>query len=365
MQKSAKIAIVYLSYHCEPYFDDVVNSLKKMTYPKELVEFVVVDNPHQELGPSAPFIADYLSGVDNKDIPHYTILAQSENRGFAGGNNVGIQWALDNGFDFVYLHNQDGFMEANCLEKMLEAMESDQTVGAVQSLLLLHPDTEKLNSSGNSYHYLGFGYCDNFGLDRSKLKMDPVAPIGYASGASVLMRSDLLKKFGLWEKDFFMYHEDIEYSLRLRIAGYKIVIARDALFYHKYTFSRGRFKFYYIERNRFAVVLMYYRLLTILLLLPMALVMEVGMWFFYWRQGWISERARIYKYWITPANVRLWLGKRKEIQKIRVIKDRTLLKNSVSDIDFGEKDINNSLLRYVANPLMTLYWKIIRIFILW
>ena len=56
-----------------------------------------------------------------------------------------------------------------------------------------------------------------------------IKEIAYASGAAILMRADLLKANGLWDNDFFLYHEDLEYSFRLRAVGYKIVLARDSV----------------------------------------------------------------------------------------------------------------------------------------
>src|SRR3990167_6900721 len=96
-----KIAIIYLSFHCEPYIDDVVSSLKKLTYPHDRVEFVIVDNPHPEFGPSVKYIEENIFPLSGGEIPHVTLLAQKENFGFGSGNNVGARWALDNGFDYV------------------------------------------------------------------------------------------------------------------------------------------------------------------------------------------------------------------------------------------------------------------------
>ncbi len=221
MNTFPKVAIVYLSYHCEPYIDDVVSALKKMTYPKDRVEFVVVDNPHPEFGLSIRYLEENIMSMSGNELPHITLLPQNSNLGFSGGNNVGIQWALDNGFDYVYFHNNDGFVAANFLEPLVEVMESDKTIGAVQSLLMLYPEADLLNSSGNSFHYLGLGFCNNLRVKKADIKLEKVYETSYSSGAAVLMRSDLLRQYGLWDHDFFMYHEDIEYSFRLKIAGYK------------------------------------------------------------------------------------------------------------------------------------------------
>ncbi len=362
---SPKVAIIYLSFNSDIYLDDMISALEKSAYPKEQVELVVVDNPHPKFGLSMRILEEKLLPISGQSIPHVTLLPQKENLGFAGGNNVGIVWAIENGFDYVYFHNHDGFMASDCLEKLVEEMEKDKHIGAAQSLLLLYPETELVNTAGNSFHYLGFGYCGSFRHKKSDLKLREVEEVGYASGASVIMRSKLLKEYGLWDKDFFLYHEDLEYSLRMKSVGYKTVIVRDAIFYHKYQFSRNQDKFYYMERNRFGVMLMYFKWQTLLVLLPMALVMELGLIFFAIISGWFKIKMNVYKYWLTPSSWKLWLGKRKNIQSIRQVPDSAILKMASDKVIFEAKDINNPLLKYVANPLMTVYWFIAKKIIVW
>lgn len=360
-----RIAIIYLSFHCEPYMDDVLSSLKKLTYPKDKVEFIVVDNPHPEYGPSVRYLEESVMPLSGKEIPHVTLLAQSENLGFAGGNNEGIKWALQNGFDYVYFHNNDGFMAATCLEPLVEAMEKDKTIGVSQSLMLLHPETELVNSTGNDFQYLGFGFCGDYRVKYNELKLESIQSIGYASGAALLMRADLLKQYGLWDHDFFLYHEDLEYSFRLKIAGFKSVLVKDSIFYHKYQFSRSISKFYWMERNRYGTMLMFFRWPTLILFLPMALVLEIGLWFFAIKGGWFKERIKVYQYWLKLSNWKLWLRKRNYIQGIRKVSDKELLKDAVGGVYFQEKTMENPILKYFGNPIMTAYFAIMKLIIWW
>lgn len=360
-----KIAIIYLSFHCEPYMDDVVSALRKLTYPRDKVEFIIVDNPHPQYGPSVRYIQENVIPLSGTEIPHVTLLAQKENLGFAGGNNEGIKWAIANGFDYVFFHNNDGFMATTCLEPLVEAMEDDKGIGVAQSLMLLHPETDLVNSAGNSFQYLGFGFCGDYKIKYKDLNLSSIKEIGYASGAALLIRIDLLKQFGLWDNDFFLYHEDLEYSFRLRSAGYKPVVVKDSIFYHKYQFSRSISKFYWMERNRYGVMLMFFRWPTLLLLLPIALVLELGLWLFAFRGGWWKERVKVYQYWLKLSSWKLWLGKRKNIQNIRKVSDRDLLKTAVAGIYFQEKSMENPVLKYVGNPVMKVYFILVKVLVWW
>lgn len=364
-KKRPRVAIVYLSYHCDPYLEDMVRSLEKISYPKERVVLIVVDNPHPIEGPSLKKINEAVVPLSGKSLPEVVVLPQTKNLGFTGGNNVGIAWALKNDFDYIFLHNQDGYLGSDCIDKLVSAMENDKTIGCAQSLIML-AGTDKVNTAGNSFNYLGFAFIDHFGKKLSELNLKPTEEVGYASGAGLMMRTDLVKKYGPLDEDLFAYHEDVEYSLRLKLAGFRVAMIRDAVFYHKYEFNRSATKFYYMERNRYAVLLMYYRLATLALLLPMLLFMELGLLAFFIAKGWRKEKIKIYAYWLDLSNWKLWLSKRKKIQQLRTIGDRQIIRMSAGRVYFGTKeDMNNPLLVYIANPLMVIYRAIVRMLIFW
>jgi GT2 family glycosyltransferase len=360
-----KIGIVYLSFHSEPYLDDMVSALKKTSYPKDRLELIIVDNPHPVYGPSVRAIEENVLPLSGNELPHVTLLAQESNIGFSGGNNRGIEWAMRNGCEYVFLHNADGFLNADCLTQLVEAMERDKTIGAAQPLIMLHPETDLINSSGNSLQYLGIGYCNDFRVPKAKWLVDSVRDTNYASGAAIMMRTTLLKQFGLWDEDYFLYHEDIEYCLRMRLAGFRIVVVPHAVFYHKYNFSRNKEKFYYIERNRLGLLLTVLRIPTLVVLLPMGIVWELGMLWFAHKNGWLKEKLRTYGYWLKPSTWVLWYGKRKRLQDLRTISDHELLQQTVNTVEFMEKSINTPLVRYVANPLLSVYGALLRLVVFW
>jgi GT2 family glycosyltransferase len=276
-----------------------------------------------------------------------------------------MKWAIDNGFDYVFLHNGDGYLDAGCVDRLIEAMETDKQIGAAQALALLHPENGLINTSGNLLHFLGFGFCGHYREQRDGVNLPKVGEIGYASGAAVMLRTDLLKQYGLWDEDFFLYHEDTDYSLRLKMRGYKIVAVRDAVFFHQYAFSKSKSKFFWLERNRLALLLIYYKLPSLILLWPLKIILELGLLAQALAQGWISEWWKSRIYWAHLSNWRLWLSKRKTVQKNRKISDRDVLKTMVPTISFSDQSVANPVLKYVGNPIMWVYYWILRIFIRW
>ena len=357
-----KVAIIYLCYNDEPYkyLERVIDGVNKQSYLQSNIELLIVYNPGSENSDKVVNFIKETTSRKEKNI-HITILPQEKNIGFVGGNNVGMDWAIEYNFDYAFLHNGDGFLERNTIEKMINMMEQDKNIGACQPLVMLYPETKLLNTSGNNYHYLGFGYCGNY---RKELKAKILTKdIAFASGSAMMLRVDLLKKYGNLDKDYFIYNEDMEYCLRLRSLGFKIVLVNDAIFYHEYEFSKNKEKYYFIERNRWMVLLTYYKLATILLILPIFLAIELGLIIFSIINGWFLQKIRAYWYWLRPSSWKLVSKKRQQVQTLRTISDRELLKIAVSDIKF--EGVNSWILGHIVNPVMNLYWKIIYLFIQW
>nr|MBP9695281.1 hypothetical protein [Candidatus Magasanikbacteria bacterium] len=124
-------------------------------------------------------------------------------------------------------------------------------------------------------------------------------------------------------------------------------------------------KFFWMERNRIGVLIMFFRLPTLLLLLPMLIVLEAGLWLFALRSHTFGVRLKVYIYWLNPMHWGLWLRKRRFVQSIRKISDRNLLANSSSTIEFQEQTMQSPLLKYVGNPLMKLYYLVVVKGLIW
>lgn len=361
MTRFPRIAIVYLSYHCEPYMPLVVPAMEALTYPKSQLEFVIVDNPHPQYGPSVPYLEREVQPKSGVTLPKVTVLANEKNLGFAGGNNVGIEYALAHDFDYVFFLNNDAYPAPDCFDHLVAATEEDRTIGIAQSLILLHQNPSEINSSGNAIHYLGFGYCNDYHRVYQEGMYPGVMDVPYASGAALLVRSAVLRVMGGWDPDLFLYHEDMELCLRARtLLGARVVLVPASRVYHAYEFSRSIQKYYWMERNRFAVWLMYLRPWTLLLIAPAAIAMECGTFIFSLMRGWWREKLKVYSYWLNLSHWPLWLRKRRAIQRARRVGDRVLARYFVGRVLFQEHAVEHPLLTHVANPVFNAYWAVIK-----
>lgn len=347
-----KTAVIIVCYNGKEYLPDCLNSLEKQTLARGLYNIIVVDNNSSD---------DSVAYIKNNFL-QILLLENKENLGFAGGNNIGIKRAIEEGYEYIVLLNQDTIVDPNWLEELIKAAELDEKVGLVQSRLMLWPATEKINSIGNEIHFLGFGFTGGY---LQRLEDYPIKSneITYASGAGMLVKRNVFEEAGLFDKEFFMYHEDLDLSWKARIKGYKIVLASNSVVYHKYEFSKSIAKYYYMERNRFIVLLENYKWLTLLLISPALAAMELGLFAFSFKNGWWKEKLKIYKYFLDYKNLKNIFEKRKIIQANRRINDYEIIKNFTGKIKFQE--INSPVLKYFANPIFNAYWQVVKRLIFW
>lgn len=354
-----KIGIILINYkdYANRFLVECRDSLRSLDYPKECHTIYIVDNA------SSQQTRDYLAQI----YPEAIVIPRSDGN-YSAANNAGIAQAKQDGCSYFVIVNMDTKVDKNWLSELVKAIESDKSIGIAQSKILLYPKTDaekanpKINSLGNSIHYLGFGFTNGYNqIDR---EIDGLPEInGYASGCSFIIKKEALDKIGGYDEEYYMYHDDIEMSWKTRLAGYKIVLAPKSIIYHKYEFSRSILMVYYMERNRYLVMFHYYNLFTIILLLPAMVFMEFGMIFYSLFGGWFKLKFRVINYFLKFSTWQKILIKRKQIKILRIKPDKEIVINFAGKILFQE--IDNPILKYIANPILNFYWQIIKKIIVW
>ena len=358
---SPRVAIVYLSYNAKPYLKQVVDSIAALSYPKESLAFIVVDNASPD--GSADLIRETVVPRSGHDLPTVVFFPSATNLGFSAGCNLGIDHALLDGLDYVYLLNNDAKLQPDAITEAVAMAESDAKIGAVQSLVRLWKMPEKINATGGMVHFLGFGFVRDNGRVMSEADVAPLdgTDIAYASGAAVLYRASVLREVGLLDPFYFLYHEDLELGWRIRLAGYRNVLAARSVAEHNYEFKRSIQKFFWMERNRWVVDLGLLRLRTILVLLPWMLTLEVALILFALKGGWIREKLLVYRDLLRPATWKHIRAKRQTIATLRRVEDRDIVRYWTSRI--AHQEVSNPIVDYVANPVLTVLWFLIRPFV--
>ncbi len=334
------IAIIVIGTNNLSFLPDCFRSISRSDYRNYTI--IYVDNG------STDGSVEYVKN----NFPDTMIIENKANLGFPEANNVGIRKAIKLGARYVMILNPDTLVDSRCLSSLM-AKANDKTI--LQPLILLHDGhkTNLVNTGGNILHILGFSYCGDYRLDARLIKEKSIA---LSSGAAALIPMAIIKKVGLFDDTFFLYHEDVDLFWRSRMYGFDIVLEPKALIWHKYSYSRNLNKMYYVERNRLAFITKNFQLRTILLLLPLGFMTELAMLVYSLKEGWFSKKAASYFGYIKM--VPILLRKREKIQKNRKKSDRELLTNYGSSVlNFSEVTIPAA--RYLNN-LIDAYWHFIR-----
>jgi GT2 family glycosyltransferase len=290
-----------------------------------------------------------------REHPAVHLVENRANLGFAEGSNIGLSWALEQSARYVVLLNPDTVVEPNWLEELVHSAEADPTIGVCQSKIYRYPATTPpvINTVGNNLHYTGVGSCGHLDeVDRGQFAEDVEIP--YASGAAMLVKADVVRDIGLLDADLFMYHDDLDWSLRARLRGHRIVLSARSVVYHRYEFRRSAAKFFFIERNRLIWLCKTHRASFLLLILPALLALEAGILYYAVAGGWLGAKLRSYADFLRLAG--RWRHSRRSIQRTRLVSDKSLAAAFTSRLTLpGASD--TAVLR-LANAVFAWYWKL-------
>ena len=198
-----------------------LDALAKCSYAR--LTAIVVDNGSTN---------DSVSRI-RTEYPDLLVLETGSNLGFAGGNNVGIRFALERGADYIWLLNNDTIAAPEALSRLLEKALTDSRIGAVASICYYADDPEKIEAWGGARVNLWIG----FGRNSTRPRDDDW--FHSLNGTSLLITREALQDAGLFDEGFFLYWEDTEFCMRLRKRGWRIAAAPGSRVLHKVHGSSG------------------------------------------------------------------------------------------------------------------------------
>ena len=235
----ARISIISVNYNGLALTAAMIDSLRRhVTSP---LEIVVVDNG------SARDEAALL----RERYPDIVVLRSDENLGFAGGNNLGIRAATG---DCLLLLNNDTEVTDDTLHHLAETLDADPSIGAVCPKIRFWTPPQAIQFAGYTpltritlrNGLIGFGQPDDGSYDSPH-------ETPYAHGAAMMVRREAVGKAGPMPEEYFLYYEELDWSERLREAGYRIVYDPRATVFHKESATTGQqspLRSYYLTRNR-------------------------------------------------------------------------------------------------------------------
>ena len=220
MQK--KVAIVLVNWNSFELTKDSLESLRLTKFND--YDCIVVDNGS----------VDGSGDLIEKQFPNCIVLKSSTNKGFTGGNNLGIVYALQNDYEYIMMLNNDVFVEPDFLEPLIARLDQDSLIGAVQPLIYFHHDRNLIWNAGSTYNaFLGICSTPDYNKkDPQRLFRNKEKEIDWITGCAFMMRASTLKEIGLLKEGFFIYYEDVDLSFRIKAAGYELAYVPSSVIYH-------------------------------------------------------------------------------------------------------------------------------------
>jgi GT2 family glycosyltransferase len=332
------VSAIVLSYGDEPWLEPCVHAL--LASEGVAIEVILVDNGCTD------------GAVDRlRATPGVVHVGDGENVGYSAGNNLGAAHATG---DFIALVNGDLVAEPTMLAELAQRA-ADPTIGVVGASVRLGDDPDRLNSDGNTIHFLGFSWCGDFGELASEHQIEQ--EVASIMGAAAMLRLEVWNQFGGFEPRYFAFHEDVDLCWRARAGGYRIVHVPSAVGVHRYDFGRVGHKMYLVERNRLLFVLTCWESSTLTLLAPAFVAVEAGVILASIAQGWFGQKVKA-SWWLWRE--RAWLAtRRREVQAARIVADRDIAWCYSNEmLAAGNFELPAWLAPF--DRVLALYWKLVR-----
>ena len=223
-----RVAVVILCWNGREDTLDCLDSVAGLHHPA--VTPIVVDNGSTDGSAEAVAAAH----------PEVELIRSAENLGFSGGNNLGLRRALELGCDYAFLLNNDTLVDPGMLGPLLEEAERRPDAGALCPLVLYAHPPDLIWYAGAEFDpRRGHNGRQTGYRERDRGQYSKVREISRASGAAMLVPRRVLEEVGLLDEDLFLHVEDVEWSLRIRAAGYRLYFVPAARLWHKVSVDTG------------------------------------------------------------------------------------------------------------------------------
>lgn len=222
------VAVVVLCFNGRDDTLACLASLERTRWPR--LSVIVVDNGS----------TDGTIDAVRSECPDVTAIRSEENLGFAEGNNVGLRAALDYGADYVLLLNNDTIADERLVAALVAEAQRRPDAGALCPLIRYVDPPDRIWYAGARYdprtvhngRHTGYG-------ERDTGQYHTVREIGRATGAAMLVPREVVEKVGYLDSRLFLQVEDVEWSLRMRAAGYRILFVPAGQVWHHVSVASG------------------------------------------------------------------------------------------------------------------------------
>jgi len=221
-----KVATIVLAWNHKEDTAEALKSILLSDYPD--FDIILVDNNS----------TDGTLEMMTKDFPSVHVLSSGANLGVAGGYNLGIQYAMDQGYEFILIANNDITVHPEMLKELVRFASLDEKIGMVMPKIYhYYGDRTRLWCTGA--HWRSFPpavIMTNHG--RLEQDVDTLPDrIDFAPSCVLLLKREMIEKVGYFDTEYFFFYDDWDYSKRVSLAGFSIGFVNTAILWHKVSVS--------------------------------------------------------------------------------------------------------------------------------
>lgn len=240
-----KVYIIILSWNGLADTLECLESVYKLDHRP--FEVIVVDNGS----------SDNSSEIILKNFPNVLLMKNSENLGYARGNNLAMQYAMEHSADYLWLLNNDTVVEKDTLSNLVKNAEKSADIGMVSPVIHFYYEPKMVQ------------FCGSY-VDTRKMEIiyptenHPAVSEEFVKGkhiclwgTALLVKREVIEKIGYFQEEYFAYWEDTDYSMRSIKSGFRNEVIKSARIYHKTLLPkpgvkrRGNHFYYYMARNKY------------------------------------------------------------------------------------------------------------------
>ena len=332
-----KVTAIIVNWNNKDVITECIQSL--LDQDRNKIDIIISDNGSE----------DGSVNSLRRRFPSIEIIENRENLGFGSAINRGLSVARG---DYLLFLNSDLKLSSTCVGELVKLLESDSNAGGVIPKILHIDQKNTINSLGVLINYTGIAYPNLLG------QKDPnwTEPFESACGGIFMLRREVYETVGGFDEDLFLYHEDHDLSWRIRLAGWRLKVAPQAVMYHHYKFNKGVRKYYSSEKNRLYLLLKNMEVKTLALIFPALIIVEFSQLFHATIHKWFLLKMKSYIEILTLLP-RI-LSKRKKQKHLRKVSDKEITR--IYQGTLAVSGMNNPLLTHLLSPVLNTYWKIIR-----
>lgn len=224
------ILTIIVTYNGEKYIEACIDSLLMQTQETDIL---LVDNDS----------SDNTCKIVREKYPQVIIINVGHNSGFAHANNIGIQYAIDNSYEYVMLLNEDTVADKKLVEELMKYADRRTAVA---------PKIYKNGSQTKVWYAAGkIDFKNGIALNCQNESINQMTEASFMTGCCLLIHTEIFREIDLFDENYFLYYEDTDLSIRMNIHNIRMLYVPDACVWHRMMGRRTKeYYAYYMERNR-------------------------------------------------------------------------------------------------------------------